>query len=224
MGKSLIRIVESVKEELSHYKLTDDFPITDEYLADKADDVRASLIREAYKNKKIDEKYYQQMCCIEIECAKPGCDVNGVNIPMDYVVWYADLPTLVQDIGWDDIKYFGLMGFIQDFDRKSMGNWINIEGNVWTGLKPAYTIIGNRAYFKNLPTSGITFLCLVAILYKPTTACNYQVDDEYPVPSDMTLQMLMKKDILSTGFIPLPDKIHDGKAPDITDMNPGKKR
>ncbi|KKS17318.1 MAG: PAS domain S-box, partial [Candidatus Uhrbacteria bacterium GW2011_GWB1_41_7] len=67
----------------------------------------------------MDPKYYQQMCCIEVECARPGCEVGGVTIPLDTVVWYADLPVLVQDIGWTDIKYFIFVIYCECFSPQS---------------------------------------------------------------------------------------------------------
>ena len=223
MGKPLKNIIESVKEELAQYKLSDDFPIEREYLVDKANDCRAALIRDAYTAGKIEGGYYQQMCCIEVLCADVGCEINGVTIPSGQVVWYADLPALVQDIGELNIKYFGLMGFVGNFIRRSWENWLNIEGNVWTSTKPSYTLIGSRAYFKNLPTTGLKFLCLVAILYNPVDSCNYDENTEYPVPSDLTLQTLMCKDILSK-WVSFPDPKNDGKFPDVTDTGQARKK
>jgi len=218
MGKPLRNIVESIKEELSRYKITDDFAIDDEYLKDKVNDVRASLIREAYRSGMIDEKYYQQMCCLEVECSEVGCEISGVTIPSGIKVWYTDLPTLVQDIADKDIKYFGLMGLTSKWSRISMESFLNLEGNIWSSTSTVYTMVGNRIYIKNLPTTGVKFVCLVGILYNPVESCDFDINDDYPVPSDLTLQMLVKKDIMSTGFIALPDNYNDGRAPDVTDV------
>ena len=226
MAKPLPNIIESIKEELSHYKITDDFVMEDEYLIDKVNDFRASLIRDSYRNKLIDGKYYQQLCCLEIECLEVGCEINGITLPSGIVVWYVDLPTMVQDIGFLDIKYLGLMGFTDKWREVSWNDFMNIEANLWSGTKTVFTRVGSRAYIKNLPAPNTPkFACLVGILYNPVDSCDYDENDEYPCPSDITLQMLVKKDIMSTGFMPLPDTKNDGKSPDITDVGgPGKRR
>jgi hypothetical protein len=227
MAKSIKKIIESVREELGQYKLSDDFPIEDEYLLDKANDCRASLIRDVFKSGVIDDNFYQEECCLEVNCVDAGCTINGTFIPSGNVLWYVDLPALVTDVAWYDVKYFGTVGFTNDFSRKNFFGWLHPEGNIWTANKPMFTIIGNRAYIKNLPTPGLRYLCMIGLFYNPTDICDYDLEtDEYPVPSDITLQLLMKKDILSTWQTPIPDPHQDGKYPDITDagQQPQKKR
>lgn len=215
MAKSIIRIISAVKEELSQYKLSDDFPIDPEYLIDKANDVRATLIRDEFRNGNVNGKFYMKICCLDIICEKEGCTINGKFYNSGSLLWTMKLPALVSGIGWFDISYLGSDGFEDNFKRYNLQGWMNLEGNIMTGTKPAYTIVGDTAYFKNLPTQGIAKVCMVGVPYNPVSICNYKKDtDEYPVPSDTTLQMLMKKDILSTYHV-VPDPHQDGRAPDI---------
>jgi hypothetical protein len=72
-----------------------------------------------------------------------------------------------------------------------------------------YTIVGSEAYFKNLPTHGIKFLCIIALIKDPTNSCNWILSKtEYPVPSATKLELLVVKDIVSLWGMP-EDKQQD---------------
>lgn len=211
MAKTLPRIIESVLEELNNYHITDDNEIPYEYLVDKAVDMRQVLLREEFESRRglIDQSYYQRICCLEVECHRQGCTVDGVFIPSSSIIWEVKLPPLVKGVGWKDILYLGTDLFKSGFTRMTFTNWSEIEGNILTGLKPAYTLIGDSIMLKNMPTSDLRFLCGILLLSNPVDACNWDDDkSEFPVPSDYKLQLLMKKDILASYGIP-KDKQHD---------------
>jgi hypothetical protein len=215
MAKSLSRIYDSITEELSKYHLTDDFPIPEMYIIDKIHDFRASLIRDAWKSKMLLTGYYQTQCCLQIECVEETCTINGIVVSPG-IMYKIKLPQLVQDIGWDDILYLGNANFKKGWTRKNIDGFFNMEGNVYTSNNPVYTTIANDAFVKNFPTQGIQFLCATLLLYNPTTACNWEANTEYPVPSDIKLQMLVCQDILSKWNIN-PDKQNNA---DSSDTNP----
>ena len=67
-------------------------------------------------------------------------------------------------------------------------------------------ILGQYALIKNLP-KGISLLKLIALFHNPADACSY-VEDEtsYPTTSEYQLELLVKKDLLSTWNIPFEER------------------
>jgi hypothetical protein len=204
MSKTLPRIIESVREELSNYHLTDDFPMPYEYLVDKAIDAREALIKEEIDaGKTLDSRYYQKVCCLEVTCHREGCTVNGQFIPSGSVTWEVKLPKLISGVGWLSILYLGTDEFKKSFTRKEFDAWMNLSGNIWTSTNPTFAVVGNSAYLKNMPTSDFKYICAILLLSNPVDSCEWKEDEnEFPVPSDYKLQLLMVKDILSKFGVP----------------------
>jgi hypothetical protein len=226
MSKTLPRIIESVLEELHNFHVTDDNEIPYEYLVDKAVDMRQTLLKEEFNARKglLDQGYYQRVCCLEVECHRQGCTVDGVFIPSSSIVWEVKLPPLIKGVGWKDILYFGTDMFKSGFTRMTFTNWSEIEGNLYSGTMPAFTMVGNSLMLKNMPASDLKFLCAILLLSNPVDACNWQEDtSEFPVPSDYKLQMLMKQDILASYGIP-KDKQHDGTDLGLMQSQPQKQQ
>jgi len=218
MAKSFIRIVESVKEKYTNFNIRDDLRVPDELIRDKVHDWRATLIRDEFRSTNIiDQNYYQKTCCIEITCEAQSCTIGNYTVPSGTVIWSVELPALVTGVGWKDILYLGPDNMLTNFDRYSLSGLAGLQGNIWTGNEPAYTTIGNIAYFLNLPTSGSRFLCLVALVNNPTVVCDYDLDaDIYPTPSDTKLEMLVLKDLLSVAGIRLDEAQDTRDNPTIT--------
>jgi hypothetical protein len=216
MAKTLKKIVDLLVEELQQYKPTDDFPITKKIIIDKVNDARAAIIkREFDQSGKVNASYYQSICCNEIKCITQGCTLYGEYIPSGEVIWYVDLPSLINTVGELNLLYIGPDDYKRNWSLLNFQSWMNVSANLATGHLPAGTLIGSRIYLKNLPTQGITFICIMALLYNPTTACNWKDDSIYPAPDDLTIQTLVKKDINSVYPI-LPDNDQDSRNPDIT--------
>lgn len=202
MAKTLTRILHSVIEKYSQYKPTDDLDISEEFIIDKINDIRSTLIRDEYTTGKIDEKYYQRSCCWDIECYKQGCTIAGEWIPAGTVIYGVELPALITDVDWNDILFLGSSDW-QKFHRKTLEAWMSNENNPWTGNMPIYTVIGNMAYIKNKDVigTGMKKVCGVFLLANPVESCDYNKDETiYPVPSEFKLELLVLKDILSTGY------------------------
>lgn len=206
--KTKLDYVYSILESLTDFNLTDDHKIDEEWVSDKIDDVRATLIK-GLKN--IHDDFYQLVCCIEIECEKPACDINGVSIPSGDVLWKAELPSLIPLEKGNNIKYFGPPNLKSNFTQVSPSAFQTLEAREFTSDKTFYMILNGIAYFKNLPTSGIKYVCLAGLLLNPETACNYELQNSnYPVPSGLKLEILVKQDILSTYNIK-PDVKQDAR-------------
>lgn len=210
MGKPLKNIVETLKEELSGYHISDDNLFTDEYLVDKINSVRAVLIAEQFKESGIDGQFYQTICCNEVKCNSQGCTINGTFYKSGSTYFYIDLPPLIMKVGLKNIMYFGLDDYQTQFARMSFDGYMSSDGALWTGKMPLYTVVDGMALMKNLPTPGLKYICIMALLSNPVDACNYDENDDYPVPDTYKLELLIKKDIMSLYGI-VGDEINDSR-------------
>jgi len=228
MGKSLIRIVESIKEDLSAHHITDDIKLDDEFLIDKINGVRASLIRKELAVGRLSQDYYQELCCIEVTCEEKGCYIGETFYKSGTVIWKAEIPGLMNGVGSKNLLAVGndnmLVGYNDGsnvFHRTSVQNFMLSKGQRMLAHKKTYTNLGSTLYLKNLP-QDTRFICAIALLFNPVLACNYYEDeDNYPVPSELGLETLVKKDILSTFGIP-PDKINDADDSPISSAQAGR--
>jgi hypothetical protein len=133
-----------------------------------------------------------------------GCIINGATLPSGTVLWRTNnMPNLIEGVGDKDIQYLGLDNYSKNFKRVNLSSFINSKGDIWNQNDVLYYITGNTAYFKNLPTSGAKFICVMGLWERPTSLCNYNLmTDIYPVPSLYKLKVLLRMDILkSWGYI-----------------------
>lgn len=218
--RPLKQIIDEVKIDLKQFTNDDRINYLDKYLQEKADDIRATLIRsELTSTGRLDDKYYQSACCITVECLQQGCVINGTMIPSGTVLWKAELPALIEGIGEADLKYLGLDDYEHDFKRVGLTSFANSSGDIFNASSPMYHIIGNTAYFKNLPTAGIGYICALGLWSKPTTVCNYNLmTDIYPVPSVNKLKMLLRIEVLRSWGYVTADKVPTGEDKTI-DIN-----
>ena len=210
MGKPLKNIVYTIKEELSGYHITDDSLFTDEYLIDKINGVREVLIAEQFKEGGIDGQFYQTLCCLEVKCHTQGCTLNGKFYKSGSTYFYIDLPALIMKVGMKNIMYFGLDDYYTQFTRMSFDGYMSSNSALWTGRMPTYTVVDGKALMKNIPTPGLKYICIMALLSNPVDACNWDDNQDYPVPDIYKLELLVKKDIMSMYGI-VGDEINDAR-------------
>jgi hypothetical protein len=210
MGKPLKNIVYTIKEELSGYKITDDTLFEDAYLVDKINGVREVLIAEQFRNKYIDPAFYQQLCCLEVLCDKSGCIIEGEFYPSGNNNHYLNIPSLINKVGFDNILYLGLDDMLTQFTRTTTAGYVSSEGALWTKRGTIYLVLGDKILIKNLPNPGIKYLCMLGLLSDPTKSCNYDENEDYPVPDIYKLELLVKKDIMSVYGI-VGDEINDAR-------------
>ena len=185
-------IIYKIKEKHSSFNVTDDYPITDELIYSFMNDVRESLIREEFNNtRKINKQYYQMICCNEIECYEDVCIYDGVEIKMEIDTFKVKLPQLVTNVGDLDLSYVGDKSGGNPFFRFEFGQFASLESRMFTKNTHAYSIIGNELLLKNLYTDGQKFVCLLALLRDPSTACNWDEENSYPLPSENKLIKLV---------------------------------
>jgi hypothetical protein len=203
--KPLKQIIDEVKIDLKQF--TDDNRINflEEYIESKADDIRATLIRQDIDNRKgyASLDFYQHVCCLEVKCHERGCKIDDVFIPSGTIIWEVELPPLIEDIREYDLKYFGTDNFENPFTRLNLSGFRSVEGDKWNKKNTYFVKIGNVAWIKNLPSSGSARVCAMGIWQQPTKLCSYSYEKSmYPVPSDYQLKILLKRDILTSwGYI-----------------------
>lgn len=224
------QIIFSIKDQCTGKIPSDDTRLTDSWILYKMNNVRALLIKESIVSSGIvDESYYQLKCCLQVKCDNIEC--GGVDSGM--VTYYVEMPKLMEGIGWKNITYFGTVefpkykrGLHMNFDRYSYRGFLGLEYQEWIGKRPSFTVIGgykdgdttvdgNLAMIKNLPSSGIKFVCVNGIWANPEEAvCEEEdiMDVEYPLPDYMIhrLEMIVIQQILSTEVVP-GDPIQDSR-------------
>jgi hypothetical protein len=209
MGKSLEKIIYSIKEELSGYIITDDTLYDDEYIKDKIMSAREAIIKDLYRNKLLNESYYQRLCCLEVNCVEAACNFEGTPIYSGDSYNVIEIPSLIKGVGWDNIINLGTTDLNIKLQRVTFDGFMSSDGALYTSTYPIYTIVDNKALLKNIPL-GTKFLCGIMLLYDPTEACNWEDNKDYPIDDSYKLEMLVKKDILSVMGI-VGDEINDGR-------------
>lgn len=190
-------MVEELVVDLRHAIPLKDLVKQKEWIADKMDGIRETLIRQEYNQKgKLDDRYYQMIDCTQISCLGRSCEINGQTVTATTDIYSGSLPGLVPGLMDKDIK------FVSDAGIQHTATRMNFKGFVKAKLQYVddpfcYSIIGSTIYLKNLPTDGLKFISMAGILTKPSTACNWKSTDLYPVPSAYKLKLLVKQDILS---------------------------
>jgi hypothetical protein len=111
---------------------------------------------------------------------------------------------LISKIGWNNIKYLGDDDFTNGigFTRKSLSGFGVSNHGRWTGEKPVYTKLGSKIYLKNLPTIGMKFITMGALLFNPLAACNFDSTNAYPVPSHYKLELFVLKHLITSYNLP----------------------
>ena len=191
------QIVEGLIVELSSLMPLNRLVKMKEYFADKCDEVRMTIMREEWNNKKfVDESYYQYSKCQEIECYTNSCTIDGITFETQTGVFMVSLPPLITGIGWDNIKGIGTNDFKHSFHRMSLLSFINYTPQ-YAKPAPIFTLVGNDLYLTNLPTKGMKFLAGAFLFQVPSTSCGWKNTDYYPVPSVYKLKFLIKRDFLA---------------------------
>lgn len=212
--KTQKELVFSILEKLHSFHITDDSKYSERWIAGKIDDINAVILDDYQKQGLPLDAFYQEVCCITIDCRQQSCVIDGVTVKTGDVIWYATLPNLNQKIGWKNIKYLGLPdigtnGSLSEFTRLTHDGFKSVRGRPWTAYETYFAIVAQEARFINLPTSGMKKICGLLILAQPTSACNWNdTTMAYPTPNPDKLVTLVIKDILSTISIP-KDEIND---------------
>jgi hypothetical protein len=207
---TLNQILHEIKEGDNSFHITDDYRVDDMLIIEMINDVRATLIRdEKTRTGFIAGNYYQTDCCYEIVCEEDSCTFNGVEISTGKKMYKVKLRPLIESLGGLELKYIGNPSLGVEFQPMSFDQFLASVGRLFTAGEPAATLMGSDLWLKNLPTPGMKFVCLTALLKNPTTACDWDNDKtEYPVPSKSKLIDMVNYRLMSKGRMPA-DKLNN---------------
>lgn len=184
--KTLNDIVDSVEYSLSNYQLNGDFRVTKEFIRDKVIDIRTAIVREIKnRNKSIPPAFYEE----RIFDVSPGPDKKFMQEEIEATV---TLSEIIHSLGFEAVMYFGVQGFKRKFDQHSIEGLLTLKHDEYTGLRPAFAVLGNKAYIKNMPTAGMKKVSVLAVWANPLE------DKLFPMPRDYKIEVMVKKDILSS--------------------------
>lgn len=198
MIKSINLIVDSVFEELSAFKITDDHPNIDpDYVKDKIVEINGSLMREEFQGTGVvNEQFYTPVECLEVDCLQTTCVINGITVTKKHPIYRVDMPYLQTGIGEKDVKYFGLNSWRKNFRRTDIIGLAFNEYRMWTPQHPAWALVGHEAFLINLPTTSTKRLSALVLYADPRKTPKW--DDTtsiFPTPSPYKLAMLVFKEI-----------------------------
>ena len=210
MGKSLKKIVSSIRGPVLALAPTDDSRLEPEMVEDMVLDVRATLITEFFNSRYyLEDAFFQIYNGLNIESEKltiaPG-------IQEDFPEIFCEIPELHSAVGFKNIRYFGSTDGRHNFERTSIAGFISSDGKLFTMNEPVYTINSNRVLIKNLPSLGMTKGRMIAVWYDPRQVPGYDEDKSFPVSDSMIhkLELICKKNLMSTLGIP-PDRLNDAQ-------------
>lgn len=215
--QNLYLIVEQIITELSQIYPLKMLNSYKEYFADQCDIMRMTLIREYFNSYKyVEQSFYQELPCDDsmITCHSVECTINGVTFETDTDIWEIEIPNLVSGVGPLNIKSITDKKKTFVFTRVGYEDFIDYETE-YTRPGPIFTNIGEKLYLKNLPTDGMSFVSIWALLSSPRGACGWKDTNYYPVPSVYKLKLLVKKDFLSTR----PDQRQEPQKKEADDRN-----
>lgn len=193
MGKSLIKITDSILEALTNYNVTDDFRIDADLIKQKVLDFRASIIYDELRAGAVDDSYYQRYVVGLSECVSDQITIGNHTFDLKPSYRQVIFPSLIAG----KISYFGSADFKIRFTRRSLLQFLTSEGSRYTGGSPMFTVIGNTAFVKNLPSAGNKVFMMVGIFLDPRDV-DLDEESDFPVPDASKLELLVKRDILST--------------------------
>jgi len=202
MGKPLVKIVSTIRNQLTAHAASDDSRLEPELIEDMILDVRSLLIREYYNGKYyLEDSFFQIFDGIEIKSQKIQLTPT---IADKFPEVYSEVPTLQSEVGHKNIRYFGTIDGRQNFSRVSMSGFISSDGRLFTAEEPIYTVNGNRFLMKNLPNLGMRYGKLIAVFYDPRKVPNFNPEVDFPVSDSMVhkLELICVKQLMSTMGIP----------------------
>ena len=95
---NLNQLVYSIKESVSAFMITDDTPIPDLWIEDQIITQNATLIRKAYKERKIDQMLYMLDEKLPVKKFKDSTIIEGIEIKNRNAFCYVDMKPLMSGL------------------------------------------------------------------------------------------------------------------------------
>jgi len=202
MNKSINKIVESIMIDFRQVTDEDYLATKRNYIIDKIHAIRATLIRDEYESsKRIDKQFYMKYST-SIVCQRNEFIINNITFTSKSYLYTAELPTLIQGVGDKNILFIGTDDYSTSFILKGFGGFQASSYNLHTSAMPLATLLGNTLLLKNVPKSMMALYTHI-LPYDPTEIPGFDNDSDYPCSSIYKLELLLKKDLLSTWGLPL---------------------
>lgn len=180
MGKSLKRIVFTVRNELQGFVESDDARLKKEIIEDMILDIRALLAKDVFTSDKfLGDEWYQICDGIEIKSKKSVMPSGFSETHPDI---YSYVPALQSDVKWQNIKYLGSVDGKVNYTRLSYSGFLSTDGRMVTSDDPFYTVSGSKILYKNLPNIGQKYVRMIAVIYDPRNAQDFNDTLDFPMP------------------------------------------
>ena len=148
---STIRAIrDEIIEDLEKYGVTQSSVLDRELIEDKIVSARLADFDKFITKLLPLEGFYQTVNNISIDCHKDTRTIGNLTFTDKTTYYHAELPPLVSNIGWKNIKYFGVHGYEKNLNRLELSYFVTRNGARYTAEEPIYTIIGNELIAKNL--------------------------------------------------------------------------
>lgn len=226
MGKTIQQIRDSIKEQVSAFYINDDNRIDNGWLEDEIVAINESLLREEIKaNKTLPDRYFNFIEDIDVAREEvSSTTIAGITLTSGDYIYKSVLPSLLDGVGWTNIKYLGITSLDADssFTRKTMNGYMSSEGNKWTKDNTIYTVLGDMIFYKNLPTEGTRTVSGIFILSDQRDGDGWSDStSEFITPSVYKLELLTIKQIFASYQVPA-DMINDANSFIQQKQNDGK--
>ena len=206
---TIVSIRSEIIEDLEKYGVTQSSVFDPELIDDKIVSARLADFDKFITKMLPLEGFYQLVNNITIDCHKDTRTVGNLTFTDKTTYYQADLPPLVSNIGWKNIKYFGVHGYEKNLNRLDLADFVTRKGARYTADEPIYAIAGNTLIAKNL-SEGFTFALMMAILADPRTAPDWDdLTSDFPTPSEMAVKVMVKNSIIQTPGG--PDLVNDNQ-------------
>lgn len=207
MADSRIKIIDSLIQEVSKFKMSDDHALFEarEWLGDKIDSYRATIIKKMSLEKANLSSCYQVVSCINVECLGFSCVIDGIPITSKSELWKADLPEML-DVP-NALKYFGYANLKRPYHSGTLAS-LSSTFNRWNKKRYSYVKIGSSLYFTN--DAAVQSFLLIGIMASPSLVCDFNEETPYPLPKEYqeSLLLLIKKDLYQMLGVPI-DLLND---------------
>ena len=191
MAKTLNQLVYSVKEIVSAFFITDDFQITDTWLADQLISQNHTLLRKAYTQRRLDEMLYLWDSKLQLKVLDSSFLFEGVTIKNKTDFCYADLKPLVTGLRGREIDVVANVGLSKVFTRTTLRRLLRAPGRYYVlPGKGKYAISGDKLLFRVNEAMSSKFISVNAIWSDPRKVNGWNNDMVFPTPSEKNLELL----------------------------------
>jgi len=199
MAKTLKKMTWSVIEQLSNFEVNDDNEYDPRLIEDIIVSIHPTFVRQYHNERRLDQSKMQMHLNVPVEPLNGSFEYNGITFTPKVSVCIAEIPEVVNGIGWSDIGFLGSSDLQDNFIRKSVAAFFARNGRVLFRLpKPQYCIVGNKVLIKG----QIKFISLIGYFIDPRRVNTYDPEEPFPTMSEYKLEMLALQQILSTKNIP----------------------